>query len=50
MSSAEAGDGIRSPAQPARESELAGLRETLKSLRQQLAETMEKIEELEEEG
>ena len=34
---------------PAYESELAELRETLKSLRQQLAETMERIEELEKE-
>jgi len=33
-----------------RDKELAGLRETLKGLRQQLAETMEKIEKLEEEG
>jgi len=33
-----------------REAELAGLRETLKSLRQQLAETMEKIEKLERES
>jgi predicted Fe-Mo cluster-binding NifX family protein len=33
---------------PGRESELAQLRETLKSLRQQLAETMERIEKLEE--
>jgi predicted Fe-Mo cluster-binding NifX family protein len=31
-------------------SELTGLRETLKGLRQQLAETMERIEKLEEEG
>ena len=40
------------PPQPAtgKEEELAGLRETLKGLRQQLAETMEKIEKLEEEG
>jgi predicted Fe-Mo cluster-binding NifX family protein len=40
------------PAEPApdaaRESELAQLRETLKSLRQKLAETMERIEKLEE--
>jgi len=35
--------------QTARESELTELRETLKSLRQQLAETMERIEELEKE-
>jgi predicted Fe-Mo cluster-binding NifX family protein len=34
---------------PALESEMTELRETLKSLRQQLAETMERIEELEEE-
>jgi hypothetical protein len=33
-----------------KERELATLRETLKGLRQQLAETMEKIESLEEEG
>ena len=42
------------PAQPepqaASESEMAELRETLKGLRQQLAETMDKIEELEKEG
>jgi predicted Fe-Mo cluster-binding NifX family protein len=41
------------PAQPASEappeSELAQLRETLKSLRQQLAETMDRIDQLEEE-
>jgi predicted Fe-Mo cluster-binding NifX family protein len=48
--------GSRSPmpVQPASEappaSELAELRETLKSLRQQLAETMQRIEELEKEG
>jgi hypothetical protein len=35
---------------PAREAELAELRETLKSLRQQLAETMSRIEKLEQEG
>jgi predicted Fe-Mo cluster-binding NifX family protein len=35
--------------QPARASELEALRETLRSLRRQLAETMEKIEELEQE-
>jgi len=42
------------PAQPAPEApaeeELAQLRETLKGLRQQLAETMERIERLEKEG
>jgi predicted Fe-Mo cluster-binding NifX family protein len=42
------------PAQPAPEapveSELAQLRETVKSLRQQLAETMERIDQLEMEG
>ena len=40
------------PSKPAvdKEKELAELRETLKGLRQQLAETMEKIEKLEEEG
>jgi predicted Fe-Mo cluster-binding NifX family protein len=42
------------PAQPApepvRESELAQLRETLKGLRQQLAETMDRIDQLEKEG
>jgi predicted Fe-Mo cluster-binding NifX family protein len=37
-------------AQAARESELSELRETLKSLRQKLAETMDKIEKLEREG
>lgn len=35
---------------PAREAELARLRETLKELRRQLAETMEKIERLEKES
>ncbi|MGD8463809.1 MAG: NifB/NifX family molybdenum-iron cluster-binding protein [Anaerolineae bacterium] len=35
---------------PGREAELAELRETLKSLRQQLAETMNRIEKLEQEG
>jgi predicted Fe-Mo cluster-binding NifX family protein len=54
------GMGMRSgfqppaPPQPAPEappaSELAQLRETLKSLRQQLAETMDRIEQLEKEG
>ena len=48
------GRGRQMAAQPKpdveRESELAGLRETLKGLRQQLAETMEKIDKLEEEG
>jgi predicted Fe-Mo cluster-binding NifX family protein len=41
------------PVQPAsqlRESELADLQETLKGLRRQLAETMERIEKLEQEG
>jgi predicted Fe-Mo cluster-binding NifX family protein len=40
------------PAKPdaAKEAELAGLRETLKDLRQQLAETMSRIENLEKEG
>ena len=36
--------------QAASESEMADLRETLKGLRQQLAEAMDKIEELEKEG
>jgi len=35
--------------QPARDSELAALRETLRALRRQLAETMEKIEKFEQE-
>jgi hypothetical protein len=41
---------LATPPKPAvdKERELAELRETLKGLRQQLAETMEKIEELEE--
>jgi phage shock protein A len=34
----------------AKDSELAELHETLKGLRQQLAETMDKIEQLEKEG
>ena len=38
------------PRATGKEKELAELRETLKGLRQQLAETMEKIEKLEEEG
>ncbi len=37
------------PSQAAQETELAELRETLKGLRQQLAETMERIEQFEEE-
>jgi predicted Fe-Mo cluster-binding NifX family protein len=41
---------VRPEAQAAPESEMAELRETLKRLRQQLAETMEKIEELEREN
>jgi predicted Fe-Mo cluster-binding NifX family protein len=46
------GQQIAAPLQPAvdKGEELAELRETLKGLRQQLAETMEKIEKLEEEG
>jgi predicted Fe-Mo cluster-binding NifX family protein len=40
---------VQPASQPARESEMTELRDTLKSLRQQLAETMERIEELEEE-
>ena len=46
------GRQMAAPAKPAveRESELAELSETLKGLRQQLAETMEKIEKLEEES
>jgi predicted Fe-Mo cluster-binding NifX family protein len=50
------GGGSRptAPSQPApdatRESELAQLRETLRGLRRQLAETMERIEQLENEG
>jgi predicted Fe-Mo cluster-binding NifX family protein len=38
------------PPDATRDAELAELRETLKGLRQQLAETMEKIEKLEEEA
>ncbi|MFZ5918682.1 MAG: NifB/NifX family molybdenum-iron cluster-binding protein [Chloroflexota bacterium] len=38
------------PPQTARETELAELRERLRNLRQQLAETMDKIEELEKEN
>jgi ribosomal protein L19E len=38
------------PAQATKESELATLRETLKDLRQQLADTMDKIEALEKES
>ena len=41
--------GAPVPPQAAQETELAELRETLKGLRQQLAETMERIEQLEEE-
>ena len=46
------GRQMAAPPKPAvdKERELAELRETLKGLRQQLAETMEKIEKLEEEG
>lgn len=46
------GMGMRSAGQPTApaEEELAQLRDTLKSLRQQLAETMERIEQLEKEG
>ena len=46
------GRRMAAPPQPAedKQEELAELRETLKGLRQQLAETMEKIEKLEEEG
>jgi predicted Fe-Mo cluster-binding NifX family protein len=46
------GQQMAAPPQPSvdKERELAELRETLKGLRQQLAETMEKIEKLEEEG
>ena len=46
------GRQVAAPPQPAvdKERELAELRETLKGLRQQLAETMEKIEKMEEEG
>jgi predicted Fe-Mo cluster-binding NifX family protein len=36
--------------EPARQSEMAQLRETLSSLRRQLAETMDRIEKLEKEG
>jgi len=47
------GRGMRTtapaPPRPNREAALADLRETLKGLRQQLAETMEKIEQLEKE-
>jgi len=41
---------IRPEPKAAKEAELAELRETLKGLRQQLAETMEKIEQWEKEG
>ena len=41
---------IQPEPQAASESEMAELRETLKGLRQQLAETMEKIDKLEKEG
>jgi predicted Fe-Mo cluster-binding NifX family protein len=46
------GQQMAAPPKPTvdKERELATLRETLKGLRQQLAETMEKIESLEEEG
>lgn len=48
------GSRSAAPSQPApdaaRESELAQLRETLRSLRGQLAETMERIEQLQKEG
>ena len=51
-SGAGRGMGMRNGGQPTApaEEELAQLRDTLKSLRQQLAETMERIEQLEKEG
>jgi predicted Fe-Mo cluster-binding NifX family protein len=42
--------GLQPPPQAPPESELAQLRETLKDLRQQLAETMDKIDQLEKEA